>query len=380
MSNLVLYRKYRPKKFSEVVGQEPVVTTLLNAVAAKKTAHAYLFTGPRGSGKTTVARILAKAVNCENEKEGEPCNKCNSCKEINEERAMDIVEIDAASHRGIEEIRELREGIRFSPTSLSYKVFILDEAHQLTSGAANALLKMLEESPEHVVFILATTEPQKMIPTIISRCQRFDFRKITAEDIIKRLEKIAKKEGFEVEKEALLMIASYAGGSLRDAEGFLSQMTSFLKEGSKIRKEDIKELLGVVEREVVADFVDFLKEGSAIGAIELMEGLFEKGVDAESFFSSITYYLREMMILKIVSGEEDKEKQRSLVGSLLSVLTKEEVERMKKQTEEFEIGEIKKIIDIFLEMGEKIKYSPIPHLPLEMAVAEVTETLKKTEK
>ncbi len=377
MSDLVLYRKYRPKKFSEVVGQEPVTTTLLNAVSSKRTAHAYLFSGPRGSGKTTVARILAKAINCEDEKSAEPCGKCSSCKEITEERAMDIVEIDAASHRGIDEVRELREGIRFSPSNLKYKVFILDEAHQLTSGAANALLKMLEEAPEHAVFILATTEPQKMIPTIISRCQRFDFRKITAGDIVERLKKIAKKEGYEIEKEALLMIASYAGGSLRDAEGFLSQVISFLKEGSTIKKEDVKNLLGAVEREVVGDFVDLLKEGKAIEVIELMDNLFQKGTDVESFQNGLIYYLREMLILKIVSSEESKEKQKSLIDSLLAVLTREEIERMKKQSGNFEIGEIKNIIDIFLKAGERMKYSPIPHLPLEMAVAEVTETLKK---
>ncbi len=377
MSNLVLYRKYRPKKFAEVVGQEPVVTTLLNAISAGKTAHAYLFSGPRGTGKTSVARILAKAINCEEKSHPEPCNKCSSCREIMEERAMDIVEIDAASHRGIDEVRELREGIRFSPANLKYKVFILDEAHQLTSGAANALLKMLEEAPEHAVFILATTEPHKMIPTIISRCQRFDFKKITVEDTVARLEKIAKKEGFSLERDALLMIAAYAGGSFRDAEGLLSQIISFLTKGSKIKKEDVKNFLGVVEKEVVGDFIDFLRKDDAIYAIKLMEDVFGKGVDANIFYNSLMYYLREMLILKIVSGEKDKEKKKSLIGSLLAVLTDEEVKRMEKQAEEFEAGEIKTTIDTFFKAGERIKYSPIPYLPLEVAVAEVAENLKK---
>ena len=227
MPNLVLYRKYRPQTFAEIIGQEHVVQTLTNAISSGMISHAYLFAGPRGSGKTTIARLLAKAVNCENRKGFEPCNQCSSCLEISAGRALDLIEIDAASHRGIDEMRELRDGIRFIPTKSKYKVFIIDECHQLTKEAANALLKTLEEPPGHAIFILATTEIHKMIPTIISRCQRFDFRKLTLPEIIKRLEIVSGKEKARIEKPALELIAINSGGSIRDAESLLDQVLTF---------------------------------------------------------------------------------------------------------------------------------------------------------
>jgi len=239
----VLYRKYRPQKFSEFVGQEHIVKTLTNAISSGLISHAYLFYGPRGSGKTTIARLFAKAVNCQNRKGGdfEPCNQCFSCKEISEGRAVDLIEIDAASHRGIDEIRDLREGIKFAPTRLKYKVFIIDEAHQLTKEAANALLKTLEEPPSHAIFILATTEIHKMIPTIISRCQRFDFRKLTVPEILKKLEIICQKEKIKIEKVALELIAQNAQGSMRDAESLLDQVsTSFDKKEIKLEEFFLK--------------------------------------------------------------------------------------------------------------------------------------------
>ncbi len=203
---LVLYRKYRPKSFSEIIGQEHIVQTLTNAISAGMISHAYLFSGPRGSGKTTIARLFAKAINCENKKparhnEGgnfEPCNQCSICSEINQGKSLDLIEIDAASHRGIDEVRELKESIRFVPTKSKYKVYIIDESHQITKDAANALLKTLEEPPSHAIFILATTEVHKMIPTIISRCQRFDFRRLTLPEILKRLEIVSKKESVKI--------------------------------------------------------------------------------------------------------------------------------------------------------------------------------------
>ncbi len=377
MSNLVLYRKYRPQKFSEVVGQDHVTTTLLNAISTKKIAHAYLFSGPKGCGKTTVARLLAKAVNCEKENEPEPCNKCSSCKEIMENKSMDIIEVDAASHRGIDEVRELREGVRFGPSKARYKVFILDEAHQLTSGAANALLKMLEDAPSHAIFVLATTEPHKMISTIISRCQRFDFRKITVPEMAKRLDKITKKEEVSIEKEVLSMIASASGGSLRDGEGLLSQILSFVPEGSTVKKEDVKNLLGLVEREAIGDFINFLLQDKATDALKVMDDSFTQGTGPEEFYENVMYYLREMMVLKIASGREAEEGSAALMTSLLTKLTKEEVERIKKQIEPLEMKDIKKIIDYFFDAGQRIKYSPIPHLPLEVAVAETTESLRR---
>jgi len=223
MENLVLYRKYRPQKFSEVIGQEHVTQTITNEIKNGRIAHAYLFSGPRGCGKTTTARIIAKAVNCLNRKssEAEPCNQCANCLEIQSGRAIDLIEIDAASHRGIDDIRELREGIKFAPSKLKYKVFIIDECHQLSKDAANALLKTLEEPPAHAIFILATTELHKILPTILSRCQRFNFHKLTLPQLTARLQKLADLEGVAIEKPALELIALTAGGSARDSESLI---------------------------------------------------------------------------------------------------------------------------------------------------------------
>ncbi len=368
MSEIALYRKYRPQKFSEVVGQEHVVKILLNAVESGKVSHAYLFSGPRGCGKTTIARLLAKAVNCEKKDNPDPCNKCSSCLEIRKGNAVDLIEIDAASHRGIDEIRELRDGIRFSPAKLDYKVFILDEAHQLTSGAFNALLKMLEEAPSHVIFILATTQPLKVIPTIISRCQRFDFRKITVVEIVNRLKKIIKKEGYQAEEEALKMIAVAADGALRDAESILSQVMSFTSKDNVIRKEDIKDLLGVIEKQVISSFINSLLNQNCEGAVRIMDEAFSHGTDPEDFHKNILYYLREMLMLKIISSREG-----SFLDSLMAVFTKEEIKNIEEQVKKTKEEKLRDMIDVFLKAGERIKHSPIPQLPLEMAVAQIVE-------
>ncbi len=373
MTNQVLYRKYRPQKFSEVVGQEHVVKTITNALSSNSVAHAYLFCGPKGSGKTTMARLLAKAVNCEDTKSVEPCNKCSSCKEINEGRAIDIMEIDAASHRGIDEIRELRDGIRFSPARLKYRIFILDEAHQLTSGAANALLKTLEEAPSHAIFVFATTEIHKMIPTIISRCQRFDFRKLTVPEMIGRMSKISKSEGFKVDKEILKIIASSAEGSMRDGESLLSQVMSFSSGDKEVKVEDVRSLLGVVEKQVISSFIDSVLNSDIKGAFSVMNNLFSKGTDPEEFQENLIYYLREMMILKIMSGEE---KSGSVYDVLKTTLTEEEMNIMEHQAEKVSEKIMQEMIALFLEAGSKIKYSPIPQLPLEIATAKVAQLLK----
>ncbi|XOB41722.1 MAG: DNA polymerase III subunit gamma/tau [Candidatus Nealsonbacteria bacterium] len=367
MTNLVLYRKYRPQTFAEIIGQEHIVQTLTNAISTGMTSHAYLFSGPKGSGKTTIARLLAKAVNCENRKDDqyEPCNKCSSCLEIMEGRSMDLIEIDAASHRGIDEMRELKDGIRFVPTKSKYKVFIIDESHQLTKEAANALLKTLEEPPSHAIFVLATTEIHKMIPTIISRCQRFDFRKLTLPEIIKRLEIISQKEKAKIEKAALELIALNSGGSIRDGESLLDQILTFAGtsgEGKEIKAEDIKDLLGLVEINLVSNFCDFIAEKKVSKAINFLNDIIDKGLDLQNFTKALINYLRQTLILKMTGGGEG--------NSIITGLTKEEFQKLEKQATFFKEDELRNILELFLEAENKMKYSSIPQLPLELAIIE----------
>ena len=360
----VFYRKYRPQTFAEFIGQEHIVKTLTNAISLGMISHAYLFYGPKGSGKTTIARLFAKAVNCQNRKkdEFEPCNKCSSCLEIVEGRSMDLIEIDAASHRGIDEIRELRDGIRIVPTKSKYKVFIIDEAHQLTREAFNALLKTLEEPPSHAIFVLATTEIQKMIPTIISRCQRFDFWKLTLPEIMKKLEFICQKEKIKIEKSALELIALNSEGSMRDAESLLDQVfTLYGNSGQEIKAEDIKDLLGLVETELVSKFTDFLYQKKASEAINFLNEIGERGLDLEEFAKALIDYLRKALILKIMGIEGNP---------LISGLTKEELQKLKSQSENFKEEELRRILNLFLDAQNKMKYSPIPQLPLELAIIE----------
>jgi len=360
--SLVLYRKYRPQKFSEFIGQEHIVKTLTNAISSEMISHAYLFAGPKGSGKTTIARIFAKAVNCQNRKKGEfePCNKCSSCLEIMEGRSMDLMEIDAASHRGIDDARELIDGIRFMPTKSKYKVFIIDESHQLTREAANALLKTLEEPPNHAIFILATTEIHKMIPTIISRCQRFDFRRLTLPEIMKKLERITEKEEVRIEKPALEQIALNSEGSFRDAESLLDQVFT-LYGGKEIKAEDIKDLLGLVETELVSKFTEFLGQKNPSGAINFLNEIVEKGMNLEEFAKTLINYLRKALILKIMGIDGNP---------IISGLTTEELQKLNEQAENFKEEELKKILNLFLDAENKMKYSSIPQLPLELAIVE----------
>jgi len=376
--SLVLYRKYRPQTFAEFIGQEHIVKTLTNAISGEMISHAYLFAGPRGSGKTTLARLLSKAVNCQNRKKGEgeedksssspfakardfePCNKCSSCSEIMEGRSMDLMEIDAASHRGIDDARELIDGIRFMPTKSKYKVFIIDESHQLTREAANALLKTLEEPPAHAIFILATTEIHKMIPTIVSRCQRFDFRRLTLPEIMKKLERICEKEKMRIEKPALELIAINSEGSFRDAESLLDQVFT-LYGGKEIKVEDIKDLLGLVETELVSKFTDFLGQKNPAGAINFLNELVEKGMNLEEFAKTLINYLRKALILKIMGIDGNP---------IISGLTKEELQKLNEQAKNFKEEELRKILNLFLDAQNKMKYSPIPQLPLELAIIE----------
>ena len=371
MANVVLYRKYRPKSFSEVCGQEHIVQTLKNAVAGDLLSHAYLFSGPRGSGKTSLARILAKAVNCKGlalsergDGKGEPCNTCESCEEINHGRAIDLIEIDAASNRGIDEMRDLREGIKFAPTKLKYKVFIIDEAHQLTKEAANALLKTLEEPPSHAMFVLATTEAHKMIPTIASRCQRFDFRKLTVPEIVGKLKEVAKAEEANIDKEALQLIALNSGGALRDALGLLDKVLTFhsvldTKEG--VAASSVKDLLGLVDFNLVGDFVQLVLEKKAGEAIDFLNKNLEKGMDPQEFTKNLIRYLRHTLVLKI---------NPRLEQMFESELTREQLDRMGQQAEHFDEKLMPRIVESFMDAEQKMKYSSIIQLPLELAIVE----------
>ncbi|KKQ98697.1 MAG: DNA polymerase III, subunit gamma and tau [Candidatus Nealsonbacteria bacterium RIFCSPHIGHO2_01_FULL_38_55] len=366
MANLVLYRKYRPQTFAEITGQEHVVQTIKNAISLGAISHAYIFSGPRGSGKTTIARLLAKAANCRERKPRnfEPCNKCSSCLEIMGTRSLDFIEIDAASHRGIDEIRELRDGVKFAPVKEKYKVFVIDECHQLTKEAANALLKTLEEPPNHAIFILATTEIHKMISTIISRCQRFDFRKLNLAEITSRLEFISDRENSRFEKSALELIALNSGGSIRDAESLLDQVLAFagdLGKDREIKIKDIKELLGIADVEIIGKFVDLLREKNAAGALKLLQDIFEKGYDPQEFSKALIRYLRQVLILKISMDS---------VNPILIGLAKEDQEKMKAQVEKFSQKEIQTALNLFLDVENKTKYSSIPQLPLELATVD----------
>ena len=369
--SLVFYRKYRPKTFSEIVGQEHVVQTLTNALLSNSVSHAYLFCGPRGSGKTTIARLVAKSVNCEKIKGYEPCNKCSSCLEIMKGSSMDLVEIDAASHRGIDEIRELKEGIKFGPAKSKKKVYVIDECHQLSKDAANALLKILEEAPEHAMFVLATTEAHKMIPTIISRCQRFDFRKLSVNEIVKRLEVIAKKENLKFEKEALELIASNSEGAIRDAESLLGQVFSFVYGGDsdkEVKAKDISDLLGLVETGLVASMVDLFISKKHGEALNYLNEINTKGKDIHEFAKHLTSYLRKCLILKIV-GPTDK--KSALIQSILTGLTDEDFDKMKKQADSLTKDDLKRSLDLLIEAQVKMKTAVIPQLPLELAIIEI---------
>ena len=327
-----------------------------------KNSGIFAILGPNGSGKTTLARILAKAVNCKNSKQGEPDNTCEFCLEINQGRALDFIEIDAASNRGIDEIRDLKEGIRFVPARLKYKVFVIDEAHQLTKEASNALLKTLEEPPSHAIFILATTEVHRMLGTIVSRCQRFDFKKLQVAEIVGRLEDLAKKEKAVIDKHTLQIIAAQAEGSFRDAESLLDRVLTF-HVGKKITPETVQELLGIVDVNILAEFIDLLIAKKTAMAVEFLNKKLQEGMDPQEFAKNLVEYLRNLLILKL---------NPELKDTLTPGFTKEQQEKLKEQAKIVEGKFLTNALKLFMAAERDMRYANIVQLPLELAIVEST--------
>lgn len=358
-----LYRKYRPKNFSEIIGQKHIVQTLSNAIKNNRIGQAYLFTGPRGTGKTSIARIFAKTINCENLNGAVTCEKCKHCEMINENKSLDIIEIDAASNTGVDNIRELRETVSLPPTALKYKVYIIDEVHMLSTGAFNALLKTLEEPPAHVVFILATTEIHKVPATILSRCQRFDFARLPIQNIIEKLTLIAKNEKIKIDKDSLEMIAIAAEGGMRDAESLFGQVISL--EDKNITVKEVEEILGTTDRKFSREIVGMIIAKDATSAINRINELLNEGYDLQIFAKSLVNYLRQLMLLKI---------NPELKAHFTYEITSEQIEEMLAQAEKAELAKIILTINLLLDAQNKIAASILPQLPLEIAIIRATHT------
>ena len=353
----VFYRKWRPQTLAEIVGQDHVTRTLLNAMSSDRISHAYLFCGPKGTGKTSTGRILAKAVNCLTNGNGEPCNTCPMCQAITEGRALDVIEIDAASNTGVDDIRALREKVNYIPNQAQYKVYIIDEVHMLSTSASNALLKTLEEPPSYVIFILATTEAHKILPTIISRCQRFDFRRLGQKDIILKLNRISSSEGIKIDPEALRLISRSATGSLRDGENLLEQLYTYY--GSDISFSQVQDVLGITGDKRVKELLGYIVNNDVTAGMKIINAVNNEGFDLKQFNYELVNYLRGLLLVK-TDGDKDLD------------FAKEELAELKDLASKVSLGQILKALKLFsqLELGLD-NYSC---LPLELALVDCTIT------
>ncbi len=366
MAYLVIARKYRPRNFSEIVGQEHITQTLINAINDNRVAHAYLFSGPRGVGKTTTARVLSKSLNCQQGPTVTPCNTCSNCREIDESINLDVLEIDGASNRGIEEIRTLQENTRYAPGRGSYKIYIIDEVHMLTKPAFNALLKTLEEPPKHVIFIFATTEPHKVPMTVLSRCQRFNFRRLRVPEIEKRLKDIAEKESIAINEPALRLISRQADGSLRDGESMLDQLFTYAE--NEITAEAVRQVYGFVEDELYYALTDAIHKKDEIGILSVIDTVFTRGYDMEEFISGYIKHLRKLFLLNH--------------GVPLSELSAAELDQYKERKEYFTGFLLLQMLNRLSQLMRKIKNSAITRILLEvelLILARMGDTLALTE-
>ncbi len=354
MASQVFYRRWRPQTLAEVVGQKQATKTLQNALSSSRVSHAYLFCGPRGTGKTSTGRILAKAVNClTTEGKGEPCNTCEMCQAITEGRALDVIEIDAASNTGVDNIRDLREKVNYAPNEARYKVYIIDEVHMLSTSASNALLKTIEEPPPHAIFVLATTEIHKVLPTLMSRCQRFDFRRISQVDVVTKLTHISKQETIKIEPEALRLIARAATGSLRDAENLLEQLTTYY--GKKITLQQVQTILGITSDWRAKEMVKHIVDNDIASGISTLNSISSDGLDLRQFTRELVVYLRALLLVKTGTTESIE-------------LPAEDIAELKELAGKTSLNQILKAVKLFGQLDLSLdNYST---LPLELALVD----------
>lgn len=351
----VLARKWRPQLFADVVGQEHVTRTLHNAIESDRLAHAYLFVGPRGTGKTTTARILAKALNCSNRNGPEPCNECDSCKEIVSGSSLDVIEIDGASNRGIADVQELRDNVRYAPVRGPFKIYIIDEVHMLTREAFNAILKTLEEPPPHVKFFFATTEPQKVLTTILSRCQRFDLRRISVADITDQLKKISSAEGITISEDALLAIARGAEGGLRDAESALDQLISF--RGTTIEEADVLSVFGLISREQLEGLTDGILNGQVPNILKAVDAIDRSGKDMQRVVLELLDHFRNLLVVLHAKGDLEA-----------FDIPAAQIDTLKRQAGQINDGRLLRIIDLLIDADSRMRYALSKRTLLEAAL------------